>query len=622
MTCTDGTLSGYPTYSPNPCSGSSLAGSYSPNAAAGTCPVGASTIASSATCVEACAAGYTAASYPTQTCFAQTWSGAQPACKARCAQPTPPSGGTSGSCSGVLDGNGGSCDFAPAYGYSLATSTNTMTCVDGTLSAVPTYSPNPCTGTSLVSSYSSHATVGTCPTGAGTLNSGQTCMESCDPGWTAATYPTQTCFAQVWTGLHPVCKKQCAQPIPPANSTSGDCSGVLDGNGGTCSFTPNPGFSLSTGSNTMTCNDGVLSSYPTYTSKRCSGSSLASLYSAHVSAGTCPVGATNLVSGASCVEVCTAGYTAIAYPAQTCTGGVWSGSQPVCKVQCTDLIPPTGATIGNCTGVLDGNGGWCVLGTAPGWTIGSDAIVTCNDGELSFPLFSLKLEASSADECATNSPCVNGAVCASVQSQSSDASATTYQLSCTCPVHPIQVFGPTCTFAVLGCVNCIATYTRSVPMALVGLGLSAAFSLSLTALSAEVTFVGPFPANVSHPLYGKEVASALTLLQSAGQQWNHLTQLDIIAFDSPTLQDNDITASASNSMKNPPSAYQPLSIVTNLPSSPTFNYSSLIFYSSSDCLAVGQFQPDGRGGCTPCPDGGFCVSATRCSTRFSVVRCC
>jgi hypothetical protein len=69
-------------------------------------------------------------------------------------------------------------------------------------------------------------------------------------------------------------------------------------------------------------------------------------------------------------------------------------------------------------------------------------------------------------------------------------------------------------------------------------------------------------------------------------------------------------------LSNPISAYQPLSLMVALPGSPAplqFNFSSLIYYSSQECIAPGVWRDDGMGGCLPCPVGGH-WSATLAST--------
>ena len=133
-------------------------------------------------------------------------------------------------------------------------------------------------------------------------------------------------------------------------------------------------------------------------------------------------------------------------------------------------------------------------------------------------------------------------------------------------------------------------------------------------MNDALSFDSMIQANASHPLYGEEVAAALVLLRSSGSQWNLLTELDVIAFDSPTVAASSLFpmasaasgAGAASSVANPISAYQPLSLSTSLASpSLTLTFPSLVFYSSSDCIAVGQFQPTGAGGCSACPSGGF-----------------
>src|SRR5262249_5959590 len=154
---------------------------------------GSATLNSSLTCAEACGAGYTSLTYPTQSCFAGVWTAPQPACKQQCSQPTPPTGAGAGTCIGPIDGNGGTCTLAILSGYTLASGSLTITCNDGVRSALPTFSANPCTGSALASLLAFPARRSSDLSGSATLNSSLTCAEACGAGYTSLTYPTQSC---------------------------------------------------------------------------------------------------------------------------------------------------------------------------------------------------------------------------------------------------------------------------------------------------------------------------------------------------------------------------------------------------------------------------------------------
>ena len=59
---------------------------------------------------------------------------------------------------------------------------------------------------------------------------------------------------------------------------------------------------------------------------------------------------------------------------------------------------------------------------------------------------------------------------------------------------------------------------------------------------------------------------------------------------------------------NPPSSYQQLSLLSLLSATDRtsflqVNLSSLLYFTSSICVAPGVWKEDGLGGCMPCPNG-------------------
>jgi hypothetical protein len=228
--------------------------------------------------------------------------------------------------------SGGSCLTACALHYLPATLLN-ITCNSGVLSADPTCTvdPNVCftapSGGAHVDYSAGGSTSGCSYAGLFPLASGQTCLTACAAGYSA--------------------------PAPTL---------------------------------AITCTNGTLSAPPTCTPPGpvCLGSVLSVLFSAHAAIGSCPTGASDITSGSSCMEACTAGYTAIVYPTQTCSAGVWTGAQPVCLAQCSSPVPPAGAGIGSCAGLTDGNSGTCALTAASGFSVvAADLTITCNDGSWS-----------------------------------------------------------------------------------------------------------------------------------------------------------------------------------------------------------------------------------------------
>ena len=202
---------------------------------------------------------------------------------------------------------------------------------DGSCPAAKPPPPSPCTGSSLSSTFAAHVSVGTCPSGSSTIADSQSCVLSCAAGYTSSSYPIQTCSNGVWSGSQPNCLQSCAMSSPAQDPANGHaCTGapVVAGllpSGSQCEITCNSGFIL-TGSATN-CSNGVLSSQTCVAppAGSCLGSTLASSYSNHAVAGTCPTGSSLASSGSTCAEACASGYSASSYPTQTCSAGTWSG---------------------------------------------------------------------------------------------------------------------------------------------------------------------------------------------------------------------------------------------------------------------------------------------------------
>lgn len=247
------------------------------------------------------------------------------------------------------------------------------------------------------------------------------------------------------------------------------------------------------------------------------------------------------------------------------------------------------------------------------------------------------LSSTAADPC-SSSPCKHGGRCVATQSA---AQSSLYTLSCICPTSPVAFFGPTCSFAIVACPGCVSGYQGGAHLTLYGIGLLAVSELRIG--GRPIAFSAPTMRNAS---FSSDVRSALATVQRLDAT---ITQLQACSFVTPALVSiasndtssqrrllqtsgvilNDPTLAESNftSLVNPISAYQLLSARAILPGSSgtqQLNFSNLIFYSSSSCVAVGIWRDDGAGGCLPCPGSlsQNCKRATAELAPCSLTQCC
>jgi hypothetical protein len=217
---------------------------------------------------------------------------------------------------------------------------------------------------------------------------------------------------------------------------------------------------------------------------------------------------------------------------------------------------------------------------------------------------------SSVDPCAGSTLCLNGGRC--VATRLSDASPTA-TLRCDCPTFPAVHFGQRCNFVVLDCPQCVASYAGGQSISLIGIGLDTLRGVSIAGRS--IPFLRPDSTNATDdavkaarekfPQYAEklqritfEAPRLVDRNQSAIMSGNIPNALSVngIAREllaSPTEESEDSDAV----VVNPPSAYQTLTLKSLLLSSDDrlleVNLTSLLFYSSSKCVATGIFKEDG-----------------------------
>jgi hypothetical protein len=167
---------------------------------------------------------------------------------------------------------------------------------------------------------------------------------------------------------------------------------------------------------------------------------------------------------------------------------------------------------------------------------------------------------------------------------------------------------------------CVSRYVGGESLHVYGVGLDYASRMSLADRILDYTSAVWMNATDSD-----EAASVLELVQRAIP----IQRIQMLTFITPALvrirNFTNITSDASalasatgvafgpvqqdelEMLVNPPNAYKPLKITALLPGTQmpqSINFTRLVFYTSSECIAAGIWKDDGQGGCLPCPAGG------------------
>jgi hypothetical protein len=227
------------------------------------------------------------------------------------------------------------------------------------------------------------------------------------------------------------------------------------------------------------------------------------------------------------------------------------------------------------------------------------------------------------DPCAGQSLCIHGSCIPTLNPDNLLGSSTlSYSLSCACPTTPVLWYGERCSLAVLDCEGCVASYSRSSVVTLYGVLLNTIVDVRLEGELLPATLMTLDDSSErAHTLRGR---------------FGNVSSLQVLSFTAPALGNRSRstvkTSSRSNShvmlqlasasdstpvvVSNPISAYKRLVLRSYLPGSGVDGVlevmlSSLLFYSSSNCLSEGLFAPDGQGGCSSCPSGGICPGGGR-----------
>jgi hypothetical protein len=239
-------------------------------------------------------------------------------------------------------------------------------------------------------------------------------------------------------------------------------------------------------------------------------------------------------------------------------------------------------------------------GVAPNVRLNTTLMVT--------PAPQFVVSATTPDPCLLNNPCSVGGRC--VSNLVGSKTDGVYELSCVCATTPYLFFGKLCSFALLACPSCTSRYSGGSSLTMYGLGLDAITDMAIVGQETDFGAARWRDASSESGAGAAEVAGVLASLAKFDAS---LTRVQSVTFRTPNLVGN-ATTNTTGVLSNPISAYQPLQLRAALPGSTelaSLNFSSLLFFTSSTCLSVGVFKPDGRGDCLPCPTGGFCPGGGR-----------
>ena len=354
----------------------------------------------------------------------------------------PPANGGPGDCpaDGVL-AHGQTCTAVCDAGYSLPANVQQPYCFAGVLASTVSCEPDPCNGGDLTPD---HGTLGAqtltrCPDD-GVLASGESCVLSCDEGYTA-TGDQPSCTAGTLTssvvcvsdtdcsGTWSSCEASCAEKVytvnaaavgagAPCAATTGDtapCERGDDGCVGGCTSSVECGHG--------SCDAGVCQCDTGWAGAYCSRPNDCAGVSAPVNGGLgdCPADGT-LLHGQTCSLACQPGYFLQVTQQPSCDAGVLASTVTCEPGQCTAAVPPAHGSLGNCPtavttgrctevpGFIECPGGSCIPeGTACAssyWWLahGGSCSFACDDGYTAFnPVSTCALGVlSSTAECRPN----------------------------------------------------------------------------------------------------------------------------------------------------------------------------------------------------------------------------
>ncbi|XP_019647923.1 PREDICTED: LOW QUALITY PROTEIN: sushi, von Willebrand factor type A, EGF and pentraxin domain-containing protein 1-like [Branchiostoma belcheri] len=289
-----------------------------------------------------CNSGYQLVGSTTLTCQAdQTWSGQVPTCvPTQCPTLQVINGFVTGS---TVFGSTASCGCDPGF---LLIGPATTTCQStATWSAqTPTCTIKTCQP--LVAPNHGSVTGGN--------NYGDVATYACDPGYEMVGSPTQTCQDnEHWTGSPPYCiRMDCVTLDAPLHGSVSGTSHVGD----TVTFSCDPGYEISSGSSSRTCQSSQTwtGTQPTCTKIQCPS----------VSAPANGNMAGGIEFGDQLQFSCSSGYQLVGSSTLTCQADqTWDGTAPTCSaIHCQPLQPPQNGQVTGGSSFGDTNTYTCDIG--------------------------------------------------------------------------------------------------------------------------------------------------------------------------------------------------------------------------------------------------------------------
>jgi hypothetical protein len=391
----------------------------------------------------------------------------------------------------------------------------------------------------------------------------------------------------------------------PIHGLSGNCSTILL-TASTCILQPAFGYRIGTGSTQLSCLFGILSPLPTFIPVvpppivSLSGPTNYEIGSAVVlEFSALAVSGTGLAADSSSLTYDWS-YISVSDASAGQPVTVLAGSKSATfQLDPSFLSPDT--TYNVMVRVIDTN-------PAHGGTDGAAPFTVQSTSLYVQPIRPAVVEALvGVDPCMANPSfqCYNGGTCVATETNPGSRS---YLLSCACPSTPVKFYGARCSFALLECPACTSRYIGGNEISVYGIALDTA--LRITVAEHPVTFHRALNVNTSSidattqavlsrwPAYDGKI-QRMTFISPALVTVN-LTALNITRTSRALLQSAE---AGSEVVVNPPSAYKLLTLSTILLADSQngelleLNFTSLLFYSSSNCIEPGQFKADGAGGC-------------------------
>ena len=351
ISCTAGTVSELPTCAPNSCTKPTV-----PDA--DITPIS-STIESGSKYTVTCNDGYTLSGESEISCTAGTVSELPTCAPNSCTKPTVPDADITPISSTIESGS--KYTVTCNDGYTLSGESETS-CTAGTLSDLPTCTPNYCTKPTVpdadITPISS------------TIESGSKYTVTCNDGYTLSGESEISCTAGTVSELPTCAPNSCTKPtVPDADITP--ISSTIE-SGSKYTVTCNDGYTLS-GESETSCTAGTLSDLPTCTPNYCTKPTVPD-------ADITPISST-IESGSKYTVTCNDGYTLSGESEIPCTAGTVSELPTCAPNSCTKPTVPD-ADITPISSTIESGSKYTVT-CNDGYTLSGESEISCTAGTVS-----------------------------------------------------------------------------------------------------------------------------------------------------------------------------------------------------------------------------------------------